>query len=404
MDKLNLKIKNCGKINEANIEINKINVVGGVNASGKSTLSKLLYCYLKTILLKDTEYPIDLLKSEICSFMKEINIKGSTFDEMKGNYDKIYEDLKSDNNCKITLERIDNLIKIMEDDDGNSLFSFLMMRYLLGELLYSLNGEHMFYGDSFECSYDDEGFVFNEKSSAFSDNENSFKSKDHLKFSDVVYLDTISVIDVINLKNGANYHVKELEELLTNNENRDIFHDIINAQSIEIEHRIDDVLNGGCEIRNNDLSNSMSFVSYSGSHINLKNVSSGMKQLSLIKLLLSCNKLSSHSFLIIDEPEVNLHPKWQFQYAEILVILAKELDITIYLNSHSPMFIESIAAFAEFYEMQDEVNYYLTDMSNVAGKYDFIKIPPNKLYKIYNNLGNVYDLIDKLRLEKHLGE
>ena len=44
---LMLEIKNFGLINEANIEINKINVVGGINSSGKSTASKLLYCFLK---------------------------------------------------------------------------------------------------------------------------------------------------------------------------------------------------------------------------------------------------------------------------------------------------------------------------------------------------------------------
>jgi hypothetical protein len=54
--------------------------------------------------------------------------------------------------------------------------------------------------------------------------------------------------------------------------------------------------------------------------------------------------------------------------------------------------------------MEDDVNYYLTEESESEGKYDFTRIPADKLYKIYNNLGNVYDLIDKLRLEKYLGE
>lgn len=68
------------------------------------------------------------------------------------------------------------------------------------------------------------------------------------------------------------------------------------------------------------------------------------------------------------------------------------------------MFIEAINAFSEYYDMQDDVNYYLTEESEVKGMYNFTMIPSNKLVKIYNNLGNVYDLIDELRLKKRLGE
>ena len=37
-----------GPINKADIDLNKINVVGVNNATGKSTTSKLLYCFLKS--------------------------------------------------------------------------------------------------------------------------------------------------------------------------------------------------------------------------------------------------------------------------------------------------------------------------------------------------------------------
>lgn len=131
---------------------------------------------------------------------------------------------------------------------------------------------------------------------------------------------------------------------------------------------------------------------------------SGIKQMGILQLLLLNNKIHKGDYLIIDEPEVNLHPEWQFKFAEILVLLAKQLDVTIYINSHSPLLIESIAAFSEFYDMSDEVNYYLTEPSEAEGKYDFVKITSDELYRLYDNLGNAYDLIDQLRLKKRLGE
>ena len=120
--------------------------------------------------------------------------------------------------------------------------------------------------------------------------------------------------------------------------------------------------------------------------------------------VLSKEKLKNGSYIIIDEPEVNLHPDWQFKLAEILVLLAKELDITLYINSHSPVFIESMDAFIEFYDMENEVNYYLSEETEIYDKYNFNKINSDELYKIYDNLGNAYDLIDQLRLKKHMGE
>ena len=116
-----------------------------------------------------------------------------------------------------------------------------------------------------------------------------------------------------------------------------------------------------------------------------------MKQIGTIQLLLLCNMLKEDTYLIIDEPEINLHPEWQFKFAEVLVLLAKDLNTTIYLNSHSPFFIEAIDAFTEFYDMQDDVNYYLTEKSEVVGKYNFNKIESDELYKIYDNLNRNLD-------------
>ena len=130
------------------------------------------------------------------------------------------------------------------------------------------------------------------------------------------------------------------------------------------------------------------------------NISSGIQQITILQILLANYRLQPRSFLIIDEPEVNLHPKWQFKFAEILVLLAKELDITIYLNSHSPLFIEAIDAFTEFYDMEDEINYYLTE--ECGDKYDFVKINSNELYKIYSNLGDIYDEIHRLKIRNRL--
>ena len=67
---MNLEIKDIGVVNTANINISKINVVGGVNSSGKTTVSKLLYCYLKS-----PEGPEKLLENEGYTNLNLENIK-----------------------------------------------------------------------------------------------------------------------------------------------------------------------------------------------------------------------------------------------------------------------------------------------------------------------------------------
>ena len=44
----NVKLENVGVVNNANINIAKINVIAGDNSTGKSTLSKILYSFLRS--------------------------------------------------------------------------------------------------------------------------------------------------------------------------------------------------------------------------------------------------------------------------------------------------------------------------------------------------------------------
>ena len=131
----------------------------------------------------------------------------------------------------------------------------------------------------------------------------------------------------------------------------------------------------------------------------MSNTASGVKQIGVLQLLLANRKLQPGSFLIIDEPEVNLHPEWQVKFAGILVLLAKDLDITLYINTHSPLFIQAIDAYSEYHDLNDETYYYLTEEAEIVGKYDINKIENDELYTIYDNLGKPYDIIDIIKIQ-----
>ena len=107
-----------------------------------------------------------------------------------------------------------------------------------------------------------------------------------------------------------------------------------------------------------------------GKEINIDNVALGIKGFGIIQLLLKNHHLNSRTLLIIDEPEIHLHPNWQVLYAEILVLLSKKLEIPILLTSHSPYFIEALKAFSEKYEFKEKTNFYFSQKSkdNLSAK------------------------------------
>ncbi|ENP0863054.1 AAA family ATPase [Vibrio parahaemolyticus] len=69
-------------------------------------------------------------------------------------------------------------------------------------------------------------------------------------------------------------------------------------------------------------------------NININLTASGITNLGIISLLLKQNVIKKGSFIIIDEPEVNLHPAWQKVLVDILYKLSN-LGVNIIIASHS---------------------------------------------------------------------
>lgn len=73
---------------------------------------------------------------------------------------------------------------------------------------------------------------------------------------------------------------------------------------------------------------------------NLKmiNLSTGMKNFVILKQLLQNGSIDENGIVILDEPEIHLHPEWQLKFAEIIVLLQIEFGVHVLLNTHSPYF------------------------------------------------------------------
>ena len=309
MSNFKFKINNVGSINHADMDIGRINVIGGKNCTGKSTTSNLLYCFLRAISSENDSTIKELLDSEF-------DITGP---QENKDYAYIYCD------------------------------------------------------DEFSYTIDFKNYKFDKKG--------------NIDISKVFYFDSFSLFDN---KSGGTYfleHVKSLEAALEITED-------INDEELEVEKLIKEILGGEIKKENGELF----FVRENGFKTHMKNTSSGVKQVAIIQTLLNNKELEPNSFLIMDEPEVNLHPEWQIKFAKILVLLVKELDLSIYIASHSPFFIEAIELYSQYYELIDESYFYLTQKAE-GYQYDIVSVDSNNLEAIYRNLGEPYDILDKIKMD-----
>ena len=451
MAKFNLEIEGFGLINEANIEINKINIVGGVNASGKSTASKLLYCYLKAMSLTRKEYALEAILPTINKYINYMAqpdpyckndlpdrfTTDDNFNDILSAYaeaNKIFESLINSGFFQIPEEilyEMDSEIKryiFIIFDKNETAYSSIVKSLFKYESLLDFEGNSSFYSDSFKSSvsyqpsnlfkdYDfivERRFDLESKNFSFDDLDENFiylTEGDYDFLSNVCYMDSISIFDLdffmnSQRRNNGLYEYKQhIEDLLRQLKSKKDESDL-SQESID---KITDVTNNitniiGGTVYRKDFGSMYPFRSKRGYIFNPIdsdekfniNLSSGIQQIGVIQILLSNYKLQPKSFLIIDEPEVNLHPEWQIKFAHILVLLAKELDINLYLNSHSPMFIEAISLYSKYYDLIDETNFYLTDESE-NGKFNFRKISPDDMGAVYENLTSPFDELDKIK-------
>ena len=127
--------------------------------------------------------------------------------------------------------------------------------------------------------------------------------------------------------------------------------------------------------------------------LEIPNLSTGIKSFTIIRRLLERGELKEKDVLILDEPEIHLHPQWQLVYAEIIVLLQKHFDLSIIITTHSPYFLDAIELYSGKHEIADKVHYYLTDGKEEA----VLEEVSDHLDAIYEKLAAPLDELDSIR-------
>ena len=141
------------------------------------------------------------------------------------------------------------------------------------------------------------------------------------------------------------------------------------------------------------------FFYKNGKKINLQNTATGIKQFGTLQVLSKNGHLDEHTVLILDEPEVHLHPKWQLEMAKVIVELVKN-GVKVLVNSHSPYMIEALKRYSDQKEIAQQTDFYLAEKGTIK---QIDEDNAKTLVEIYEKLSEPYDTFEAMesqRMEK----
>lgn len=398
---MNIMIENIALIKKAEIELNGITVVAGLNKTGKTTIGKALYAIISayqnlprkvsdskrdgianafvTILRRNREllentslWMIDLEEDFVDSIREKELLFWSSEEGHEGvrSYIDRWVHSKKEYEEYIRKEEMDTLYKeicvVLERSD-EEYEKFLIESFVRN--VFKKQVSCFYNNEKGEISF---SFPDNELKVEFTGNELSYFNQNIVSDTCAVYMESINLLDLVQ----SNGRVRRTSRgvatrfsqptttcirMLTRiaDDGDETFEEYTENKKVReiIEYIVKKVTHG--TLRND--SSGISFVDERGEKaVELSNLSAGLKVFVVIQTLLENGSLKSGDILLIDEPEVNLHPEWQIVLAEVLVLLRKGLGIVLYINSHSPYFIRAIEVKMARNEMTLEGKFYLT--------------------------------------------
>lgn len=136
--------------------------------------------------------------------------------------------------------------------------------------------------------------------------------------------------------------------------------------------RIGKLLNGEVMLKINDFNQKRLFYTRKdGLTIRLEDTATGFKSFSYIMRLLENGYIDDKTLLMIDEPEAHLHPQWIVEFAHILVLLNKELGTKVMVASHNPDMVMAIQAIAKKENVLDNTHFYMAKEAENRFTYEY---------------------------------
>lgn len=403
------KIKDFHAIEHADILLNGITVLAGINGCGKSTIARSLFSIINSLnefdRIQRSKF-VNNLKNEIAKigsifplgrvgvrfrrngylFKQSINNLSTDLDfiaEISTMYlsfvNKISEDLRSSHDFDFYMGRAYKYL-IDEMPEGRGV-EYLIERYKNKSQVFLKEQVRMLKKSISERSLESFLKVIREEypdcdvclsNMIFYEDDIALISNDRclcpLALKNAIYIDTPMVLSVANdYYDDKNIWQRFLSLMHTKN-------DAANFDKTDLStliHLIKITIAGDIVEATDFGQKELHYKTKGGLDINIRDTATGIKSFAYILRLLENGWLNKQSLLIIDEPEAHLHPQWIVEFAKVLVLLNKELEVKILVASHNPDMVAAIHDMAVCYKLLDNTNFYIAEENEENSKFNF---------------------------------
>jgi predicted ATPase len=384
---MKVTLKNIGLVESAEINIGGLTVITGHNSVGKSYIGKAIYSLVKADNenFKDENEELKLGLSLGRSLIKLLLINVTKTQEEDDNFLNIYSSWLDQNNFNQLYLEILKFIKELKVEFPN-LTNDSEIKAIIKEIeetIYapsnksqiSLLGHDFLIKSIFKGEYNN---ILSPNKAAIirfsiknqqlletkveNNQTSSFVSNNFIPYKNITLIETPIILSLVSYIRD-NLAFSEKRSSLLPQYIVDLVQKLVEGgydtpTDNSLYNSIIKTISGQLTVDNNQVV----YKDEAKNSYNINNVASGIKSFGIIQLLLAGGSINPNSILIIDEPEVHLHPEWQLEYAKLLVELVKN-DIPVIVTSHSPYFVEALKVYSDKADISDKTYFYLGEMS-----------------------------------------
>lgn len=382
---MKIEMGGIGVLPDLEIDLEGMVVIAGINGTGKSTILKAIYSVLGRAVdyetIVDNDIRTNLLSLVVVSDQDYTESPYPFDDDFKS--DAVIKELeKTIKEGSPNYGRLRLVKQLVYDRDDEMVYGTIIKNSIVREFgevgqFRRMGSDSVAFlryhnSDSLECIVDQRGKV------AF---HGSFKALPR-----VVYYDSPFNADLVCNNSGMirRYpyfdHRGMLASFLETEGDTDIVSSGMNDGNLDA---FDSAVEQAIEGKFIKTERGLRYRTRDGAELDVQNVAAGAKVFAIIRKLVDNGTITRGSILILDEPEVHLHPLWINVLAECLRILVHEMGVRIIVTTHNPQLLMALESDAK----EGGMTRFYHLMKNQSGGISFDEVTAD-LRPVYDEMSS----------------